>query len=79
MEQLRCSSCDKPKAKLLQRESKLLKGTKLYMCETCVNAKLEPRWIIIVAGRSLGSAFVREYIVKGRYLGEKITAEELMK
>lgn len=79
MESLRCSSCDKPKAELLQRESKLLKGTKLFMCRTCIDGKLEPRWIIIVAGRSKGSDFVREYIVKGRYLGEKITAEELMK
>jgi hypothetical protein len=79
MEPLRCSSCDKPKAELLQRESKLMRGMKLYMCRSCIDSKLEPRWIIIMGGRSHGADHVREYILKNRYLGKKITAEELMK
>jgi hypothetical protein len=79
MEPLRCSSCDKPKAELLSRESRLLKGMKLFMCRTCVDSKLEPRWIIILAGRKDGADSVREYIIKNRYVGQTITAAELIK
>jgi hypothetical protein len=79
MEPLRCSSCDKPKAELLPRESHLIKGMKLFMCRTCLDAKLEPRWIIIMAGRSNGPDFVREYVIKNRYIGKPITAAELIK
>ena len=74
-----CSSCDKQKAELFPKKSALLKGTTLYMCRTCIEAKMEPRWIIILAGRRDGSDSVREYIVKNRYVGTPIRAEEIIR
>jgi hypothetical protein len=48
------------------------------LCETCINNKFEPRWAIILAGRSNGSDSVREFILKKRYLGNEISASELL-
>jgi hypothetical protein len=48
------------------------------MCETCITSKFEPRWIIILAGRQLGSDSVKDFILKRRYIGEEITASELL-
>jgi hypothetical protein len=48
------------------------------MCETCISSKFEPRWVIILAGRQLGSESVKEFIVKKRYIGSEITASELL-
>lgn len=51
----------------------------LYLCDSCANANLEPRHIVIIAGRSKGIDFVREYIVQHKYLGEEISAQELVR
>ena len=75
---MRCSSCDKPKANLYPRKSSLMRGSALYLCQECIDRKLEPRWIIILVGRRDGVDSVREYIQKGRYCGKKILAEELL-
>jgi hypothetical protein len=48
------------------------------VCESCISSKLEPRWVIILAGRSNGSDYVKEFIIKRRYLGNEITASELL-
>jgi hypothetical protein len=48
------------------------------MCQTCIDDKLEPRWVIILAGRQNGFTYVRDFIVKRRYLGREVLAEELM-
>jgi hypothetical protein len=48
------------------------------MCESCINAKLEPRWLIILAGRSNGADAVREFVLKKRYIGNEISASELL-
>jgi hypothetical protein len=76
---MRCSSCDKAKAELFPRKSALLRGMTLYMCRSCLDNGLEPRWVIILAGRRDGTDYVRDYIVKNRYVGETIKAEELIK
>ena len=75
---MRCASCDKPKAELFPRKSKLLKGTTLFMCNACITGKMEPRWVIILAGRRDGTETVRDFIVKSRYYGDPIKAEELI-
>ena len=49
----------------------------LFMCETCINAKFEPRWVVILAGRSNGPDYVKEIIAKQRYIGKPILASEL--
>jgi NMD protein affecting ribosome stability and mRNA decay len=77
MNKILCYSCNKNKHKLNAKKSSLL-PINLLMCETCINAKLEPRWVIILAGRSSGSDHVREFVLKKRYLGEEISASELL-
>jgi hypothetical protein len=49
----------------------------LFLCETCITAKFEPRWVIILSGRQLGPEAVKEFIVKKRYIGADIAASEL--
>lgn len=76
-EKILCYSCNKSKNKLSVKQSSLF-PINLLMCETCINSKLEPRWTIILAGRTQGSDSVKEYIIKKRYLGDDITASELL-
>lgn len=77
MEKILCYSCNKSKHKLDARKSSLL-PINLLICETCSSSKLEPRWVVILAGRSHGSDYVKEFIIKRRYLGNEITASELL-
>lgn len=77
MEKILCYSCNKSKNKLDVKRSSLL-PINLLMCETCINGKMEPRWVVILAGRSNGSDHVKEYIIKKRYIGNEITASELL-
>ena len=48
------------------------------MCETCIDAKFEPRWVLILAGRQFGAEHVKEFIQKRRYVGQEISASELL-
>lgn len=77
MEKILCYSCNKTKNKLEVKKSSLL-PINLFMCETCINSRFEPRWVIILAGRSTGSDHVKEFILKRRYIGNEISASELM-
>lgn len=51
----------------------------LYLCNDCVKSKMEPRWLIILAGRQSGAESVAEYVKAHRYIGEDILAKELIK
>ena len=77
MEKILCYSCNKSKNKLEVKKSSLL-PINLLVCETCISSKLEPRWVVILAGRSNGSDYVKEFITKRRYIGNEITASELL-
>jgi hypothetical protein len=77
MEKTLCYSCNKSKNKLNLKKSTLM-PINLLMCETCISDKLEPRWLIIITGRQLGSESVKDYILKRRYLGDEISASELL-
>ena len=77
MDKILCYSCSKTKHKLNAKKSALL-PINLLMCETCINSKFEPRWVIILGGRSMGPDHVREFILKKRYVGIEITASELL-
>lgn len=77
MDKILCYSCSKSKHKLNAKKSSLL-PINLLMCESCINAKLEPRWLIILAGRSNGADAVREFVLKKRYIGNEISASELL-
>lgn len=77
MEKILCYSCNKTKNKLNVRKSTLL-PINLLMCETCINSKFEPRWVIILAGRQNNMEYVRDFILKRRYVGNEIIASELI-
>jgi hypothetical protein len=77
MDKILCYSCNKSKHKLNAKKSSLL-PINLLMCESCIDAKLEPRWLIILAGRSNGADAVREFVLKKRYIGNEISASELL-
>lgn len=77
MEKILCYSCSKTKNKLNAKRSSLL-PINLLMCETCINSKLEPRWVIILAGRQNGMDSVKEFVVKKKYVGNDISASELL-
>jgi hypothetical protein len=73
-----CYSCGKQKNELHPRKSAIINGVMLFMCQLCIDDKLEPRWVVILGGRQNGPEHVRDYIVKRRYLGRPISAEELI-
>lgn len=75
---MNCYSCNKPKNQLHPVASTLLNGTTLLMCQMCIDSKFEPRWVIILAGRSQGPDKVRDFILKRRYVGKEIFANELI-
>jgi hypothetical protein len=77
MDKVLCYSCNKTKNKLSVKKSTLFQ-INLLMCETCVSSKFEPRWAVILAGRQFGSDAVRDFILKKRYVGEEISASELL-
>jgi hypothetical protein len=77
MDKVLCYSCNKTKNKLNVRRSILL-PINLLMCETCINSKFEPRWLVIIAGRQLGSDAVRDFVLKKKYIGAEISASELL-
>jgi hypothetical protein len=77
MEKILCYSCNKSKNQLNAKKSTLI-PINLLMCEGCVASKFEPRWVIILAGRQFGSDHVKEFVVKRRYIGDPILADELL-
>jgi hypothetical protein len=78
MSQAECSSCGRQHNDLRAHRSKLLIGTTFLMCPTCRAGKMEPRFAIILAGRSQGVDVVSEYVRNRRYCGPDILAKELM-
>ena len=77
MDKVLCYSCSKSKNELAAKKSVLL-PINLLLCKSCTENKLEPRWIIILAGRQYGSEHVKEHIAKKKYVGVDITASELL-
>lgn len=75
---VKCYSCDKQKNELHPKKSELIDGVMCLMCQMCIDAKYEPRWVIILAARSKGADIVRDFIVKRRYIGKEILANELI-
>lgn len=77
MEKILCYSCNKTKNKLNVRRSALL-PINLFLCQTCIDQKLEPRWVILIAGRQNGHDSVKDFVQKKKYVGSEITAAELL-
>ena len=77
MDKILCYSCAKSKHKLNVKKS-ILFDINLLLCESCIENKYEPRWIIILSGRQNGPDSVKDLILKRRYLGDEISASELL-
>jgi hypothetical protein len=75
---LLCNSCNHQKETLKYVKSKLLPGVPLYMCDTCLKAGLEPRYIVILAGRRYGAEAVKTHILKRKYYGKDILFSEIV-
>jgi len=75
---LRCTVCQKQKNQLRPRKSKLITGMQMFLCNDCFAGKREPRFAIIMVGRSEGLAAVEEYLRLHRYVGEEILALDLV-
>lgn len=77
-DRLLCQSCDQPKLNLKTVKSKLAPW-ELHMCTGCIDSRLEPRFVIILAARAQGlTPKISEYIKKRRYLGEDIPASYIL-
>lgn len=77
--ELLCQSCGEQKMSLRKTRSSLIKTMELVMCETCINHKYEPRFIIILAARTAGiQDDVRKIINDRRYLGNEIPARDIL-
>lgn len=73
-----CSSCNKQRADLHAQKSRLIPNQTLFLCNDCRKGKMEPRYIIIIAGRQPGGyTKVAEYIVNRKYVGADILAREI--
>ena len=75
---MKCYSCNKQKNGLHPKKSELLNGVISLLCQSCIDFKYEPRWVIVLAARSKGPDAVREFIIKRRYVGNEILANELI-
>jgi hypothetical protein len=74
-----CSVCKKNKAEVHAKKSKLMPDMKLLLCNDCLEEKREPRFAIVIYGRENGFEPIRKYIKDHRYVGDPITARELVK
>jgi hypothetical protein len=73
-----CSSCRKQRNTLHAKQSELLPGINLFMCQSCIDLRHEPRWTIILAGRNGGFKGISDYIIERRYSGDPILADEII-
>jgi hypothetical protein len=76
-----CEVCNKQRVpgEIHPRESKLLKGTTLLICNKCDSERKEPRAFVIIAARTKGFDSVLDYIKHHRYDGPIISAREILK
>ena len=77
MEKILCYSCNKSKNKLTVKRSSLL-PINLFLCQGCIDEKLEPKWVVVISGRQNGPDHVKEFVQKKKYIGSEITASELL-
>lgn len=75
---MECYSCGKQKNRLHPKKSDIISGVTVLMCQSCIDAGYEPRWVIILGGRQNGPAHVKDYVSRHRYIGAEILAHELI-
>lgn len=71
---IECSSCGKQRNELTPVKSKLRPTQQLNQCNECVAEKREPRWLIIIVGRSgdEGRKRAAPFVRNHRYVGPPI-------
>lgn len=74
-----CDSCEQQKAELRVVKSKVIPDMDLLLCKTCIGNRFEPRWCLILAGRSYGPDSVKSWVNKRRYIGDTISFAEVVK
>lgn len=50
----------------------------LLICDDCRERSLEPRWLVVLAGRTFGVKAIDKVLKSKRYVGKEITASELL-
>lgn len=73
-----CTVCRQQKAALRVRNSKLIPGLRLMLCESCFNGKKEPRFAIILLARQGQVDKVLDYVKNNRYVGDPILLEDII-
>jgi hypothetical protein len=71
-----CSCCTNPKMEVFEVESGLMPPMRLLLCKRCRDEDHEPRYAIILAGRS-GSRAAGKIAKQRKYCGSFITLEEM--
>lgn len=74
----KCAVCQKNKFQLRNRKSKL-NGQPMFVCNTCFDAKYEPRWLVIITAQEDGIDSVQDFILNHKYHGVEIPAADLYK
>jgi hypothetical protein len=80
-DKVKCTACQRPRHSLKPRKSKLNPSMQMFLCGECLEAKREPRWLIILIARDErlgGFKAVRDHIRNRKYFGDKITADEIV-
>jgi hypothetical protein len=73
-----CSACSKNRNELTPRKSRLMTGMTLLLCNSCLEKKFEPRYVIVLFGRANGFESVSDYVKSHRYSGSDILASEFV-
>lgn len=76
--ELVCQSCGAQKMSLRKIKSSLITTMELVMCATCIASKYEPRFIVILAARTIGMNGVKKFIIDRRYIGDEIPASDIL-
>lgn len=73
---MNCQCCNKQKSRVTAVDSGLVRGNRLLLCTDCRREGHEPRYFIIIAARS--GKTIRDYVVRSRYCGEELSANEVI-
>jgi hypothetical protein len=79
VERIKCHVCDEPKHELERHKSKVT-GMDMFICKTCKQNGLEPRFMLIIGFNSGGTMRERatKYIKNRQYLGDTILLVETL-
>lgn len=73
-----CSVCKQNRNEIHPKKSRLMADAKLYLCNECLKEKREPRYLVVLHGRSNGIDSISDYIKNKRYVGAEILLSELI-